>query len=213
RTSQMLAQREGAELQAFRLSSAGARAAVEGGAGQIVQIVDGVTLQDIKALDDIFALAIRICGIVSVLFFVACAFFPRYLMLIFTNEPVLIDYGVSYLKIASFSYLLTGFSQCYIVMMKISEHAGTAAAVSSITVLINIMLNAIFIYGAFGIESMNVRGAALATLISRVVELMLSITFSYRPGYIRLKIRELFARNKELSADFMRCSGPILGAS
>ena len=81
--------------------------------------------QDIKALDDIFALAIRICGIVSVLFFVACAFFPRYLMLIFTNEPVLIDYGVSYLKIASFSYLLTGFSQCYIVMMKISEHAGT----------------------------------------------------------------------------------------
>ena len=138
--------------------------------------------QDIKALDDIFALAIRICGIVSVLFFVACAFFPRYLMLIFTNEPVLIDYGVSYLKIASFSYLLTGFSQCYIVMMKISEHAGTAAAVSSITVLINIMLNAIFIYGAFGIESMNVRGAALATLISRVVELMLSITFSYSPG-------------------------------
>lgn len=98
-------------------------------------------------------------------------------------------------------------------MMKISEHAGTAAAVSSITVLINIMLNAIFIYGAFGIESMNVRGAALATLISRVLELMLSITFSYRPGYIRLKIRELLVRNKELSADFMKCSGPILGAS
>lgn len=65
--------------------------------------------QDIKALDDIFALAIRICGIVSVLFFVACAFFPRYLMLIFTNEPVLIDYGVSYLKIASFSYFIDWF--------------------------------------------------------------------------------------------------------
>ena len=42
------------------------------------------------------------------------------------------------------------------------------------------MLNAIFIYGAFGIESMHVRGAALATLISRVLELMLSITFSYK---------------------------------
>ncbi|MFR3038569.1 MAG: MATE family efflux transporter [Agathobacter rectalis] len=65
--------------------------------------------QDIKALDDIFALAIRICGIVSVLFFVACAFFPRYLMLIFTNEPVLIDYGVSYLKIASFSLSVDRF--------------------------------------------------------------------------------------------------------
>ena len=59
--------------------------------------------QDIKALDDIFALAIRICGIVSVLFLRGmCIFLPRYLMLIFTNEPVLIDYGVSYLKIALF---------------------------------------------------------------------------------------------------------------
>ncbi len=169
--------------------------------------------QDIKTLDDIFCMAIRICGIVSILFFVACAFFPRYLMLIFTNEPVLIDYGVSYLRIAAFSYLMTGFSQCYIVMMKISEHAGQAATVSSITVVLNIVLNAIFIYGAFGIESMNVRGAALATLISRAVELFLSITFSHKPGFIRLKINRLFTGNKQLSKDFMKCSGPILGAS
>lgn len=169
--------------------------------------------RDIKTLDDIFSMAIRICGIVSVLFFVACAFFPKYLMLIFTNEPVLIDYGVSYLRIAAFSYLLTGFSQCYIVMMKISEHAGSAAAVSSITVVLNILLNAIFIYGAFGIRSMNVRGAALATLIARIVELLLAVIFSYRPGFIRLKLHELFVRNKQLSKDFMKCSGPILGAS
>lgn len=167
--------------------------------------------QDIKALDDIFALAIRICGIVSVLFSWH-VHFSTISDAYFTNEQVLIDYGVSYLKIASFSYLLTGFSQCYIVMMKISEHAGTAAAVSSITVLINIMLNAIFIYGAFGIESMNVRGAALATLISRVVELMLSITFSYRPGYIRLKSGS-FCKEQGAVSRFMRCSGPILGAS
>lgn len=169
--------------------------------------------RDIKTLDDIFSMAIRICGIVSVLFFVACAFFPKYLMLIFTNEPVLIDYGVSYLRIAAFSYLLTGFSQCYIVMMKISEHAGSAAAVSSITVVLNILLNAIFIYGAFGIRSMNVRGAALATLIARIVELLLAVIFSYRPRFIRLKVHELFVRNKQLSKDFMKCSGPILGAS
>lgn len=169
--------------------------------------------RDIKTLDDIFSMAIRICGIVSVLFFVACAFFSKYLMLIFTNEPVLVDYGVSYLRIAAFSYLLTGFSQCYIVMMKISEHAGSAAAVSSITVVLNILLNAIFIYGAFGIRGMNVRGAALATLIARIAELLLAVIFSYRPGFIKLKVNELFVRNKQLSRDFMKCSGPILGAS
>ena len=102
--------------------------------------------------------------------------------------------------------------------MKISEHAGTAAAVSSITVLINIMLNAIFIYGAFGIESMNVRGAALATLISRVVELMLSITFSYRPGYIRLKNPGAFCKEQGAVSRFYEVLGtdsrskPCMGA-
>ena len=70
-------------------------------------------------------------------------------MLIFTNESVLIEYGVSYLRIAGFSYLLTGISQCYLIIMKVSEHAKTTAAVSSATVCINIVLNAVFIYGAF----------------------------------------------------------------
>jgi len=57
-------------------------------------------------------------------------------MLIFTNEDVLIDYGVRYLRIAGFSYLLTGISQCYLVIMKTSEHAKTTAAISSATVCV-----------------------------------------------------------------------------
>lgn len=169
--------------------------------------------QDTKTLDDIFCMAIRLCGVVSIIFFIACVFFPEYLMLIFTNEPVLIGYGVNYLRIAGFSYLLTGFSQCYIVMMKISEHATAAATVSCITVALNIVLNAIFIYGAFGISEMNVRGAALATLISRIVELILAVSFSHRAGFIRLKVHRLFKRNKTLSKDFVKCAWPLLGAS
>ena len=65
---------------------------------------------DIKTLDEIFCMALRLCGLVSVVFFAACVFGGRYLMLIFTNEDVLIDYGVRYLRIAGFSYLLTGTS-------------------------------------------------------------------------------------------------------
>ena len=72
-------------------------------------------------------------------------------MLFFTNESVLIDYGVSYLRIAGFSCLLTGIYQCYLVIMKTSEHARTTATISSATVCHNIILNAVFIYGAFGI--------------------------------------------------------------
>lgn len=167
---------------------------------------------DIKMFDDIFCIAIRLCGFVSLVFFAACMFFPRNLMLIFTNETVLIDYGVSYLRIAGFSYLITGISQCYLVMMKTSEHVKTTAVISSATVCVNIVLNAVFIYGGFGISRMGVRGAALATLIARILELCCSIIISYKPGYIHPDIRRLFKRNKQLIKDFCKCALPLLGA-
>lgn len=167
---------------------------------------------DIKTLDEIFCMALRLCGLVSVVFFAACVFGGRYLMLIFTNEDVLIDYGVRYLRIAGFSYLLTGISQCYLVIMKTSEHAKTTAAISSATVCINIVLNAIFIYGAFGIQPMGVRGAALATLIARIIELGYSVAISYKDGYIHPQMKFLLYRNKQLSKDFTKCGMPLLGA-
>lgn len=167
---------------------------------------------DVKTLDEIFCMALRLCGLVSVVFFAACVFGGKYLMLIFTNEDVLIGYGVRYLRIAGFSYLLTGISQCYLVIMKTSEHAKTTAVISSATVCINIVLNAIFIYGAFGIQPMGVRGAALATLIARIIELGCSVAISYKEGYIHPQMKFLLHRNKQLSKDFTKCGMPLLGA-
>ena len=127
-------------------------------------------------------------------------------MLVFTNESVLIGYGVSYLKIAGCSYLLTGISQCYLVIMKTSEHAKTTAIISSFTVCVNIILNWIFIYGAFGLEAMGVKGAALATLVARILELGCSIVISYKDGYIHPDMKRLFYRNKQLAKDFQKCA-------
>ena len=168
---------------------------------------------NIRTLDDIFCMALRMCGFVSILFFVACVWFPQYLMLFFTNEQVLIDYGVQYLRIAGFSYLITGISQCYLVVMKISEHAVSAALISTTTVCINIMLNVILIFGKFGIPSMGVRGAAVATLSSRIIELICCVLISSKSGYIRPKLTRLFRWNRKLSRDFQKCALPILGAS
>lgn len=167
---------------------------------------------DIKTLKDIFAITLRVCGIASVLFWIACVFFPRYLMLIFTNDPILIDIGISYLKIAGWSYLLTGISQCYLTVMKISEHARETAIISSTAVILNIILNAFFIYGLIGIPAMGVQGAAIATLISRIVELSFCFFLSFRSSFIRLEVKRLFKHNPVLSADFVRTLWPLLGA-
>lgn len=168
---------------------------------------------DKKTLNDIFCLALRLAGFVSIAFFIACLCFPRALMLIFTDEEVLIEIGIRYLHVAAFSYLLTGISQCYLAIMKVSEHASQTAMISVGTVLLNIVLNAIFIFGLVGAPAMGCEGAALATLISRVVELGWVVMISYRRDYINPSLSGLFRRNAVIEKDFFRCTLPLFGSS
>ena len=167
---------------------------------------------DKRTVQDIFCISLRYCGGVSLLFFLGCVFFPRYLMMIFTNEEVLISIGVRYLRVAGWSYLLTGISQCYLAIMKVSEHASKTAMISSGAVILNIVLNAVFIFGLFGVPAMEVQGAALATLIARIVELVWCVSCSLKEGYIRPDWSRFFKRNALLSSDFRKCAFPLVGA-
>lgn len=168
--------------------------------------------KDSKAMDDIFCITVRLSFIISFLFFAGCVFVPDKLMIVFTDEKVLIDIGTKYLKIAGWSYLLTGFSQSYIAMMKVSDHASASAKISAVTVLLNIGLNAILIYGLFGFKALGAEGAAIATLVSRIAELILCLFVSLRKGYISLSVRGLFKRNRLLSEDFLKCLAPTFGS-
>ena len=168
--------------------------------------------RDLSALDDLFALGLRLCLLIDVLFFAGCVFCPRLLMLLLTNDETLISLGIQYLRIAGFSYLLTGFSQTYLAMMKVSGRASAVAAISSGAVVVNILLNAVLIFGLFGLPKLDVRGAALATCIARVLELAACVAVSLRRGYLRPHLRSLLRRNRLLCRDYYRCMLPILGS-
>ncbi len=184
-------------------------------------IVSGVTIlgaqywgkRDMGSLADIFCISLRLSCALSVLFFIGCAFYPKNLMRLFASDPHLIDIGASYLKIASWSYLIVGISQCYLATMKVSEQADQAAWISSGTVILNIILNAIFIFGFHRVPAMGANGAALATTLSRIVELVWCIGASFRKDGIPLEPRRLFHWRRELSRDFCKCILPILGGA
>ena len=163
---------------------------------------------DLESLDNIFCLALRICGVLSIIYCVGCTLFPRYLMLLYTDNEDLIVIGVRYLKIAGFSYLLTGISQCYLAMMKVTEHVKTVAFVSFTAVVTNIILNAVFIYGL----KLEERGAASATLAARIIEFAIVIALSYHKGYVHPGLSGLIRYNKGLTLDFVKCMWPLLGA-
>lgn len=168
---------------------------------------------DRDTIGKIFCLCIRICFLLSFVFFIGCVFFPRYLMFLFTNEETLIAIGIRYLRIAGWSYLLTGISQCYLTILKVTDHTADSAKISTAAVLINIVLNAVLIFGLFGVTAMGVQGAAVATLTARAIELIWCILLSLKKGYIRLNLGGLLKRYPLLTKDFTRCFLPLLGAS
>lgn len=167
--------------------------------------------RDRDTVSRLFSFALQLCGLTSFAFFALCEFAPSSMMRIFTNDAELNEIASEYLRIAAWSYLLTGFSQCYLGLLKISEHARDTAVISSVTVVLNILLNAVLIFGLAG-EPMGVRGAALATLIARVAELIWAVALSFRKNYIRPDYRRFFAPGGVLTRDFLRCMLPLLGA-
>lgn len=168
---------------------------------------------DMKTLHKIFGMSVRVAFLISVVFCVACVFFSRQLMMIFAEDANLISIGSGYLKIAGLSYLLTGISQCYLGMMRVTDHADRCAFISSGAVVINLILNGIFIFGLLGLTPMGANGAALATLIARIIELVWAVISSYQNGFIHLNIKDLFVRDALLAKDYMKCGLPLAGAA
>ena len=164
--------------------------------------------KDIKTLEKIFGISIQENLIVSIVFFAGCFFFPEYLMRAFAHDPELVALGAEYLKIASWSYLLTGLSQSYLAVMRVSDHAARSAWISSGAVILNIVLNAIFIFGF----SKGIAGAALATVFARIIELGWCIESTWEKSFIKLRLKTIFTWDRILLKDFWHYALPILGA-
>ena len=168
---------------------------------------------DRPTMQRLFHLMLRFAGLVSILFFTACELTPGALMAAFTNDETLIAIGSAYLRIAGWSYLLTGISQCYLAIMKVTDHVNPSAWISSGAVVLNILFNSIFIFGLLGAPRLEARGAALATTISRMIELLLCLVVSGGKEYVRPNLMKLFAGSRQLTADFGRQCLPLLGGS
>ena len=177
---------------------------------------------DRAAVERIFAYVMKVTALVAFLFFLAGLFLPRQLMMLFTGEEALIRGGSEYLRVVALSYLLTGISQIYLCMMKNTDRAPRASLISSCSVVINIILNAVLIYGLFGAPRMEIAGAALATVLARVIEVSWCIIESLQGDHIRLKIsnsakgvKGAKCANHELNGerlrkDFWKYTTPIL---
>ena len=166
---------------------------------------------DRRSVEKVFAYVLKVTAIVSALFFVAGLTIPELLMKIFTNEPVLIERGAQYLRVVALSYLLSGISQIYLCVLKNSEKAVKATTISSVVVVLNVLLNALLIFGLCGLPRMEIAGAALATVLAKVVELAWCIAESLRKDGIRFRLSLALKGDPLLRKDFWKYTAPAMG--
>ena len=167
---------------------------------------------DRRTIEKIMGISLRISVCISMLFTLAALFAPGVIMKIFSNDPEIIALGIRYLQAVAPGYVLTGFATMYLCVMRSVERVVVSAAVHSSAVVVNIVLNACFIFGWGPFPSIGIAGVAIATSLTRALEVLYCIfDAAFICRVIRFKVGDLFARRKVLMRDFIRYSVPAMG--
>ena len=136
--------------------------------------------KDTRTIEQILGIALRFSMLISLLTFVAAFVFPGVVMKIFTNDEAIIAEGIKYLRILSFSYLITGFTQMYFATVRSMERIMLPTVSYAISLGVNVFINATFIFGLFGAPKLGIMGVAIGTVIARAVELAICLVDSAR---------------------------------
>ena len=166
---------------------------------------------DMHAIEVVEGIALRFSLVISLAFASVALLIPELMMKVFTNDPELITLGASYLRFMSITYLCWGITEVYLAVLRSIGRVTVSMALNVLAFSLNIILNAVFIFGLFGAPKLGVKGVALATAISRIVELICCFFVSTFSKDIKLDFRYIFTRNKILFQDFIKLSLPALG--
>ena len=163
---------------------------------------------DLRAVEAVEGIALRFSVGVSLLFATAALLIPGQMMRVFTPDPELIEIGAGYLRNVSAAYLCWGLTEVFLATLRSVGRVGISTALNTAAFSLNILLNAVFIFGLFGVPKLGAAGVALATSISRVTELALAMIVSARSRDVKLKLSYIFIRSRALFRDFLRMAMP-----
>lgn len=166
---------------------------------------------DVKNIRKVLGLALILALSAALIFFIPAVICPEKVMRIFTTGDHTIQIGASYLVLVAFSYPFIAVSNTYVAMMRAVGQVKAPVVISSCTILINIVFNYVFIFGKFGAPALGVAGAALATLIARIVEMTALFLVVYlRRSPLACHIRELFGYSRLFIKKFFSTAAPVI---
>ena len=161
-----------------------------------IEVIEGIGLK--------FALGIAIIGMV------ACLIIPQYLMYIYTSDEVLIEMGASYLRFIAPGLIFWAISAVYMSILRCIGKVAVSTVLEAVALVCNVSLNAVFIFGLFGAPKLGIVGVAIATSISRFLQLMGCIIVSMGSVEVKLTFRTMFESHKLLMKDFVSMAIPAI---
>ena len=167
--------------------------------------------RDIIAIKKVMTVVLDCMLVVGGIFTALLLFKADWVMTLLTNNKELVTIGAPYLRIVAFSYVLTGFITTYMLTIRSVEIVKISLVLEILTLILNITLNYIFIFGNLGAPAMGVKGAALATLISRIIVFCFGIWFlQTKEEKVRFRLNDLFELDVKLIISFFKISYTVI---
>ena len=166
--------------------------------------------QDVTAVRSIVGIAFRFALGAGILLFAAVSLFPQRVIGLFTDDPAALDAGVQYVRILAFSFIPFCLTNLLLAAMRSVETVRIGTAVALLALVTNVSLNWLLIFGKLGMPRLGLRGAAWATLLSRLCELAVTVVFTAREKKLRLRFSDLFTPRSPYTRDFLRYGLPVI---
>lgn len=179
--------------------------------GSNVLVAQAWGKRDRDTIYRMLAYTYRLAVLFALLMSVLAIGFPAMVMRIFTTDGAVIAEGAIYLRIIGFSYLLYAITNVTTATLQAVHTVKISVIASAVAMILNITLNWVLIFGNLGAPEMGIAGAALATLIARVVEFVIVIVYVYvKEDKLHLRIGKLRTLDKSLARKYFVTGMPVI---
>lgn len=166
--------------------------------------------QDRQAINRVMGVAMWTAGSVSFLFALVLQLWPVEFLSLFGNQREVVELAAQYGRIAGWSYACSALTMMYVAAYRSMERPQLGLYILVSSMLVNTCLNWVFIFGNLGAPKMGVAGAALATLIARVLELVIVTSHMILTRFFRVQPALLLRPGKEMALRFARYGSPVV---
>ena len=167
--------------------------------------------KQLEPIKKVLAVAFWAGIIISAVLMVIVLVSPVGVLSILSSETEIVAEGAKYLRIMAFSYIIFAVTNIFIALMRSIEAVEIGFLVSLVAFFVNIGLNYCLIFGNFGFPCLGAEGAAIATVISRIMEFLVAVVYVFFiDKRLRLRIRNIFSVEKSYIKDYISAGLPLI---